>query len=387
MGLSNVEAAIADIRAGRMVILVDDEDRENEGDLCMAAEKVTADAINFMATHGRGLVCLTLTEDKIERLELPMMVERNTSAFGTGFTVSIEASRGVTTGISAQDRATTILTAVSDDACPADLRTPGHVFPIRARKGGVLVRTGQTEGSVDLAKLAGLRPAGVICEIMNADGTMARRPQLEQYSEEHGLRIVSIAELVEYRIANESLVELVAERRVKLDEWGDVRVQVMRSGVDSHEHLVVVKGDPRTAEAPLVRVQSIDMPADLVGLVLSAGGAELRAAMQRIVEEGVGVFVFLVRSVAGSTLKKRLEGLDQRQDPPIYHRVGTRLDLRDFGTGAQILKAVGVRRFRVMSNNDVRIVGLEGFGLEMVGREPLPVTQPVASPGLKAIEE
>lgn len=387
MGLSNVEAAIGDIRDGKLVILVDDEDRENEGDLCMAAEKVTPEAINFMATHGRGLVCLTLTEEKIAELQLPMMVERNTSAFGTGFTVSIEASHGVTTGISARDRATTILTAVQDDAVPSDLRTPGHVFPIRARKGGVLVRTGQTEGSVDLAKLAGLRPAGVICEIMNADGTMARRPELERYGAEHGLRIVSIAELVEYRIANESLVELVAERRVKVDGWGDLRMQVMRSEVDGHEHLVVVKGDPRVADAPLVRVQSIDMPADLVGLVLSEGGAELRAAMQRMVEEGAGVFVFLVRSVAGSSLKKRLEGLDQRRTPPTYHRVGTRLDLRDFGTGAQILKAVGVRRFRVMSNNDVRIVGLEGFGLEMVGREPLPVTHPVASPGLKAIEE
>ena len=376
MGRSNVEGAIADIRDGRMIILVDDEDRENEGDLCLSAEKVTPKAINFMAKFGRGLICLTLIEEKIQQLQLPMMVQRNTSAFGTGFTVSIEASRGVTTGISAADRATTIRTAVDDDVKPEDLRTPGHVFPIRARRGGVLVRTGQTEGSVDLAKLAGLKPAGVICEIMNEDGTMARRPELEAFAKTHALRIVTIAELIEHRIQNESLVEPVVEKTLSIGGWGEFRVMVMRSQVDGLEHLVLVKGSLHPDDAPLVRVQSIDMPADLVGLVLSGGGAEMRAAFSRMADEGKGVFVYLVRSVAGSTLSKRLERIDDNTTPPTYHRVGTRLDLREFGTGAQILKMVGVRKFRMMSNHEIRIVGLEGFGLQMVERVPFPVETP-----------
>jgi 3,4-dihydroxy 2-butanone 4-phosphate synthase/GTP cyclohydrolase II len=376
VGIANVKAAIEAIRRGEMIILVDDEDRENEGDLCMAAEKVTPEAINFMATHARGLICLTLTEERIDELELPMMVERNTSTFQTGFTVSIEAAEGVTTGISAADRAHTVKVAVDPDAKPTDLSTPGHVFPIRARRGGVLVRTGQTEGSVDLAKLAGLDPSGVICEIMNEDGTMARRPQLEVFAKEHGLLIVSIAELVEYRFAHDHLVETVIERTVTTPEWGEVRVMVLRSKVDGHEHLAVVKGDIDPETPTLVRVQSIDMPADLVGLVLSGGGAEMRATLDVIAEEGAGVFVYLVRSVAGSTLSKRLERMDQQSAPPIYHRVGTRLDLREFGVGAQILKQVGVRKFRMLSNNEIRIVGLEGFDLEMVERVPLPVRSP-----------
>jgi 3,4-dihydroxy 2-butanone 4-phosphate synthase/GTP cyclohydrolase II len=374
----NIEGAIEDIKNGRMIILVDDEDRENEGDLCMAAELVTPEAINFMAVHARGLICLTLTEEKIGQLDLPMMVERNTSAFGTGFTVSIEASEGVTTGISAHDRATTIRTAMREDCRPRDLRTPGHVFPIRARKGGVLVRTGQTEGSVDLARLAGLRPAGVICEIMNPDGTMARRPELEKYAAEHGLRIVTIAELIEYRIANESLVRPVAERTLSVAHWGELTVKVMESEVDGLQHLVLQKGELTPDDAPLVRVQSIDMPADLLGLVLSGGGAEMRAALDQIVAEGKGVFVYLVRSVAGSTLAKRLERIDQQTTPPTYHRVGTRLDLREFGIGAQILKTLGIHKFRMMSNHDVRIVGLEGYGLQIMERVPLPVGAPSA---------
>ncbi|MCB9645530.1 MAG: 3,4-dihydroxy-2-butanone-4-phosphate synthase [Deltaproteobacteria bacterium] len=379
MPFENVEGAIEDIRNGKMIILVDDEDRENEGDLCMAAELVTPEAINFMAVHARGLICLTLTEDKIAQLDLPMMVERNTSAFGTGFTVSIEASEGVTTGISAHDRATTIRAAMRDDCRPRDLRTPGHVFPIRARKGGVLVRTGQTEGSVDLSRLAGLRPAGVICEIMNEDGTMARRPELEKYAAQHGLRIVTIAELIEYRIANEILVRLVAEKKLNVAHWGELTVRVMESEVDGLQHLVLQKGEIGPEDAPLVRVQSIDMPADLLGLVLSGGGAEMRAALDRMVQEGQGVFVYLVRSVDGSTLAKRLERVDQQNNtPPTYHRVGTRLDLREFGTGAQILKVLGIRKFRMMSNHEIRIVGLEGYGLHMTERVPLPVPAPVA---------
>jgi 3,4-dihydroxy 2-butanone 4-phosphate synthase / GTP cyclohydrolase II len=369
----NVRAAINDIAEGKMVILVDDEDRENEGDLCLAAEKVTPEAINFMALHGRGLICLTLTEERIERLHLPMMVEHNNSAFQTGFTVSIEAKEGVSTGISAQDRAITITTAVKKEAKPSDLVSPGHVFPIRARNGGVLVRTGQTEGSVDLARLAGLEPAGVICEIMNADGSMARRPELEAFAREHRLRIVTIAELVEYRFAHDTLIETVCEKTLDTGGWGEVRACVMRSRVDGNEHLVLVKGEIDPEKPTLVRVQSIDLPADLVGLTLSGGGAEMRAAMETIVKEGRGVFVYLVRSIPDSRLSTKLDRIDKDTTPPTYHRVGTRLDLREFGTGAQILKAVGVRKFRLISNHDVRIVGLEGFGLEVVERVPLPV--------------
>lgn len=372
MSFENVQAAIEEIAQGKMVILVDDEDRENEGDLCMAAEKVTPEAVNFMATHGRGLICLTLTEERIEQLELPMMVERNTSPFQTGFTVTIEAREGVTTGISASDRARTIMAAVAEDAKPADLVTPGHVFPIRARDGGVLVRTGQTEGSVDLATLAGCASSGVICEIMNEDGTMARRPQLEVFAKEHGLRIVTIAELVEYRFAHDALVETVIERTVNTPDWGELRMMVMRSKVDNVEHFVLVKGEVNPDEPTLVRVQSIDMPADIVGLVLSGGGAEMRAALDMIAKEGSGVFAYLIRSVDGSTLAKRVERIDEQATPPTYDRVGTRLDLREFGTGAQILKRVGVKKFRMMSNNEIRIVGIEGFGLELVERVPLP---------------
>ena len=374
MPWTNVRGAIDDIAQGKMIILVDDEDRENEGDLCMAAEKVTPEAINFMATHGRGLICLTLTEAKIAELELPMMTQRNRSPFQTGFTVSIEAAEGVSTGISAADRARTIDVATRPAARPSDLVTPGHVFPIRAREGGVLVRTGQTEGSVDLAKLAGLEPAGVICEIMNPDGTMARRPQLEKFAEQHNLRIVTIAELVDYRLAHDTLVEVVLERTLDT-AWGEVDAVVVRSSLDDREHLVIRKGPLSEEGDHLVRVQSIDLPGDLVGLTLAAGGLELRSAMDKIAAEGSGVFVFLVRSGNGaSRLSTRLELVGRPKEPGAhtnYQRVGGRLDLREFGIGAQILKLMGLRRFRLMSNSEVRIVGLEGFGLELVGRVPL----------------
>jgi 3,4-dihydroxy 2-butanone 4-phosphate synthase/GTP cyclohydrolase II len=377
VSFDNVKGAIGDIARGKMVILVDDEDRENEGDLCLAAEGVTPEAINFMAVHGRGLICLTLTEERIQRLQLPMMVERNNSAFQTGFTISIEAREGVSTGISAQDRAITVRAAVAKDAKPSDLVSPGHVFPIRARNGGVLVRTGQTEGSVDLARLAGLEPAGVICEIMNADGSMARRPELERFAKEHHLRIVTIAELIEYRFAHDSLIETVCERTLHTASWGELRAMVMRSRVDHFEHLVLVKGEITPEEPTLVRVQSIELPSDLVGLTLSEGGAEMRAAMETIAQAGKGVFVYLVRE-SQSTMSAKLDRVESVTTPPTYHRVGARMDLREFGTGAQILKAVGVRRFRLISNHDVRIVGLEGFNLEIVERVPLPVKSPIA---------
>jgi 3,4-dihydroxy 2-butanone 4-phosphate synthase/GTP cyclohydrolase II len=370
---ANVQGAIDDIARGRMVILVDDEDRENEGDLCMAAERVTPEAVNFMATYARGLICLTLTEEKTEALRLPMMVERNTSAFQTGFTVSIEARQGVSTGISAADRAHTILTAVRDDASPDDLVTPGHVFPIRARKGGVLVRTGQTEGSVDLARLAGLRSAGVICEIMNEDGSMARRPDLERFAETHGLRIVTIAELIEYRLAHEALVDVVADRELQTPAWGDVRAVVLKSQADQQEHLALVKGQISEDRPTLVRVQSIDLPADLVTLALTGGGPELQAAFRVIADAGEGVFVYLCRTDTPLRMSEKLDRLEASDPARRYHRVGSRLDLREFGTGAQILRKLGVRQFRLLTNREFRIVGLEGYGLELVDRVELPI--------------
>jgi 3,4-dihydroxy 2-butanone 4-phosphate synthase/GTP cyclohydrolase II len=377
MAFERVKNAIRDIAAGKMIILVDDEDRENEGDLYMAAETVTPEAINFMATYGRGLICLTLTEAQTQRLALPMMVESNTSQFQTGFTVSIEARHGVTTGISAADRSLTIKLAIDKNTRPEDLVRPGHVFPIRARDGGVLVRAGQTEGSVDLSRLAGLNPSGVICEIMNDDGTMARRPELEAFAERHGLLILSIAELIEYRLAHESLVEVVADRVVTTPDWGDVRAVVMRSVVDGSQHFALVKGVISAADPVLVRVQSIDLPADLVALTLSGGGAEMRAAMGHIHAEGRGVFIYLVRPT-GRGLSDKLSDLGGTA--PSYHRVGRRLDLREFGTGAQMLRALGVGKFRLMTNHEVRIVGLEGFDLELVERVPLLTPQPVAQP-------
>ena len=366
----NVTAALEDIAAGKMIILVDDEDRENEGDLCMAAEKVTPEAINFMAKYGRGLICLTLDEAKIASLELPMMVQNNSSPFKTGFTVSIEAAKGVSTGISAHDRATTILAAVDETATPADLVTPGHVFPIRARNGGVLVRTGQTEGSVDLAQLAGLRPAGVICEIMNDDGTMARRPQLEDFAAKHDLRILTIAELVSYRLTHDTLVEKVAEQTLIAPEWGELRVAVVRNKVDGLEHLVMMMGDIDGDSAPLVRVQSINLPSDLLGIALSGGGAEMRAALSEMKREGRGVFIYLNHPAANTSMAQKLDRIGTGD----AQRLGARMDLREFGTGAQILKLVGVAKFRLLTNSDFRIVGLEGFGLELTDRIPLPIS-------------
>ncbi|MGF1509589.1 MAG: 3,4-dihydroxy-2-butanone-4-phosphate synthase [Myxococcota bacterium] len=372
MVFSNVRAAVEDIAAGRMVILVDDEDRENEGDLCMAADLVTPEAINFMAVHARGLICLTLTEEKTEELGLKMMVEKNTSLFETGFTVSIEAKRGVSTGISAADRATTISTAVRSDASSDDLVTPGHVFPIRARTGGVLVRTGQTEGSVDLARMAGRTPAGVICEIMNDDGSMARRPDLERFAERHRLRIVTIAELIEFRLAHETLVEVAVERELDIKPWGPLKVVVLRHRIDGSEHLALVKGLIDPEKPALVRVQSVNLPADLVSLTLAGGGPEFRAAMQAIQQAGEGVFVFLVREVGGTRMSTQLAKLGSDSlRLERYQRVGSRLDLREFGTGAQILKLLGVRRFRLLTNRSFRIVGLEGYGLELVDRVEL----------------
>jgi 3,4-dihydroxy 2-butanone 4-phosphate synthase/GTP cyclohydrolase II len=367
--LERVNAAIADIRAGRMVILVDDEDRENEGDLCMAAEFVTAEAINFMATHGRGLICLTLTEEHVERLALPMMQApgRGGPPLGTAFTVSIEARHGVTTGISAADRAHTIRVAANPAARGDDLVTPGHVFPLRARKGGVLVRTGQTEGSVDLARLAGLTPAGVICEIMRDDGTMARMPDLEEFSRRHGLRIVTVAELIQYRLQTERLVKRTLEHTVRLDVTGtEWRAIVYEVQVDGRQFLALVKGDVATEAPILCRVHAGSTIADTFASTRWDGGRHLREAITKIEDEGRGALVYLP---ARGDAKRELESWIALQ--AATPETAPDQPLREFGLGAQVLADLGMHKIRLLTNNPRKIAGIHGFGLDVVERVPL----------------
>jgi 3,4-dihydroxy 2-butanone 4-phosphate synthase/GTP cyclohydrolase II len=365
-----IAGAIADIRAGKMIILVDDEDRENEGDLTMAAQFVTPDAINFMATHGRGLICLTLAEDQIERLELPMMKSpgRLGPPLGTAFTVSIEARAGVTTGISAADRAQTIRVAANPNAKPEDIVTPGHVFPLRARKGGVLVRTGQTEGSVDLARLADLTPAGVICEIMRADGAMARMPDLESFAAEHGLRILSIADLIRHRLFTETLVRRALDTTVTLDQTGtEWRVLAYETTIDERQFLAFVKGDLSQGAAPLCRVHTGSTVADTFAATPSDGGLHLREAIAQIEATGRGALVYVVPT--GDVLleleRLRISGV------PSEPRVATGAPLREFGLGAQVLVDLGLHQIRLLTNNPRKIAGIQGFGLEVIERVPL----------------
>jgi 3,4-dihydroxy 2-butanone 4-phosphate synthase / GTP cyclohydrolase II len=376
MPFSPMEEVIEDIKAGKMVIVCDDEDRENEGDLTMAAELVRPEDINFMATHGRGLICLPMAEKMLDRLQVPQMITHNSSRMGTAFTVSIEAKDGISTGISAADRAHTCRVAVDGATDPEDLVMPGHVFPLRARPGGVLQRAGQTEAAVDLSRLAGLKPAGVICEIMKEDGTMARVPDLEKFSVEHGIKMVTVAQIIEHRRTYETLVKCAVETKLPTP-FGEFRLKAYENEIDDLTHLALLMGAPENKDDVLVRIHSACLTGDALHSLRCDCGPQLEAGMRAVAEEGEGVIVYMQQEGRGIGLMNKMkayhlqdEGLDTVE---ANQRLGLAPDLRDYGIGAQILKDLGLRRIRFMTNNLTKVVGLQGFGLEIVERVPIEI--------------